>query len=205
MYFHLVQINGVPPTIPPLCVICLVWGNSPCCKTGVVALDHADNNNCKSTLHKSHDPLPPSLSLNLGNSNFPYPPTPLLGGIFVGGLVNWQVCSGLQVGCYRDPGEVNGSSCPGVSAVRRGGCLRYLSKVLTLGVYPPTLVNNQAGLVAVPPQPHQSIKQVPVNSYIPVVQVSCYVFSFGANKWGSPHNSTPVCCLLGLGQCYVIQ
>ena len=61
------------------------------------------------------------------------------------------------------------------------------------------LVNNQ-GLVAVPPQPHQSIKQVPVNSYIPVVQVSCYVFSFGANKRGSPHNSTPVCCLRGLGQ-----
>ena len=95
MYFHLVQINGVPPTIPPLCVVCLVWGNSPCCKTGAVALDHADNNNRKSTLHKSRDPFLPSLSLNLGNSNFPHPPTPLLGGIFVGGLVNRQVRSGV--------------------------------------------------------------------------------------------------------------
>ena len=93
------------------------------------------------------------------------------------------------VGYYRDPGEAG--------LPPRGKCCQsYLSKVLTLVS---TLVNNQ-GLVAVPPQPHQSIKQVPVNSYIPVVQVSCYVFSFGANKRGSPHKSTPVCCLLGLRQ-----
>ena len=98
------------------------------------------------------------------------------------------------MGCYRDPGEA--------SPPLRGKCCQsYLSKVLTLVSM---LVNNQ-GLVAVPPQPHQSIKQVPVNSYIPVIQVSCYVFSFGANKRGSPHNSTPVCCLLGLGQCDIIQ
>ena len=181
MYFLLVQINGVPPTIPPLCVVCLVWGNSPCCKTGVVALDHADNNNRKSTL-QSRDAFPPSLNLNLGNSNFPHPSTPLWGCNFAGGPVNWGFAAG-RVGCYRDPGEAG--------LPPRGKCCQsYLSKVLTLVS---TLVNNQ-GLVAVPPQPHQSIKQVPVNSYIPVVQVSCYVFSFGANKRGSPPQFHP--CVL---------
>ena len=89
------------------------------------------------------------------------------------------------VGCYRDPGEAG--------SLPRGKCCQsYLSNVLTLVS---TLVNNQ-GLMAVSPQPHQSIKQVPVNSYIPVVQVSCYVFSFGANKGGSP--TIPPLCVVCL-------
>ena len=58
-----------------------------------------------------------------------------------------------SVWCYRDPGEAGPPP--------RGKCCQsYLSKIKTLVS---TFVNNQ-GLVAARPQPHQSIKQVSVNS-----------------------------------------